>query len=262
MNRFEFYSKLDDFNSLSHKQSPLYGKQNPNAAYYKRIGQPGNYRYFKTKEEYDSYLRSKEQHSYSAEQAEKENKDRKIFEAKKRGKEALIKSTSDIAKNIYDNFDIKKYYNEGDDPQTVLNRIKEDGIFDEIKKNMKILYDNGYVTFDNYDNDGRGAKGWHFKDGSIANGMDIYEKIKDASWEYKDLGSVFSKLLSKNFEDSLYPPNYDPNKIYLTGATVFPDEIKEYAKKELGVDLSGDKQKILTKEQYEKINDYRKKIFG
>lgn len=59
MTRFEFYGNLNkyhDGNSLSHKQSPLYGKQNPNAKYYRREGQPGNYRYFKTKEEYDTYM--------------------------------------------------------------------------------------------------------------------------------------------------------------------------------------------------------------
>lgn len=60
MTRFEFYGNLNkyhDTNSLSHKQSPLYGKQNPNAKYYKRIGEPGNYTYFKTKADWDAHVR-------------------------------------------------------------------------------------------------------------------------------------------------------------------------------------------------------------
>lgn len=60
MTRFEFYGNLNkyyDGNSLSHKQSPLYGKQNPNAKYYKRIGEPGNYTYFQTKADWDAHVR-------------------------------------------------------------------------------------------------------------------------------------------------------------------------------------------------------------
>lgn len=80
MTRFEFYGNLNkyhDGNSLSHKQSPLYGKQNPNAKYYKRTGQPGNYRYFQTKEEFDSYMDNLMNKNKSADIAKKNEERRR-----------------------------------------------------------------------------------------------------------------------------------------------------------------------------------------
>ena len=46
-NRFEFYD------SLQHAESSLKGEQRENVKYYKREGEPGSYRYYYTKEEYD-----------------------------------------------------------------------------------------------------------------------------------------------------------------------------------------------------------------
>lgn len=48
------YEQLMKSRTLIHAQNPLYGQQNPNAKYYKREGQPGKYRYYYTKEEYDA----------------------------------------------------------------------------------------------------------------------------------------------------------------------------------------------------------------
>ena len=48
------YEQLMNSRTLIHAQNPLYGQQNPNAKYYKREGQPGKYRYYYTKEEYDA----------------------------------------------------------------------------------------------------------------------------------------------------------------------------------------------------------------
>ena len=60
MNRNEFYNniqKYKDSQKVEHSAfaSKLLGKVMDNAKYYKRIGNPGNYRYFYTKEEYDAF---------------------------------------------------------------------------------------------------------------------------------------------------------------------------------------------------------------
>ena len=56
----KFYEEVTTNGTLIHAQSALYGQQRDNVDYYKRIGEPGKYRYFYTKEEYDSYMKDKE----------------------------------------------------------------------------------------------------------------------------------------------------------------------------------------------------------
>lgn len=55
MNRNAFYDNLREYNenSLTHA-SALYGTKRANTKYYKREGQPGNYKYYYTKEEWDA----------------------------------------------------------------------------------------------------------------------------------------------------------------------------------------------------------------
>lgn len=100
MTRFEFYGNLNkyhDNNSLSHKQSPLYGKQNPNAKYYKRIGEPGNYRYFKTKEEYDTYMKNANAAAHEGDRYKESDKRIQRYNAAKQtiaNREAEIKAAT------------------------------------------------------------------------------------------------------------------------------------------------------------------------
>ena len=100
MTRFEFYGNLNkyhDTNSLSHMQSPLYGKQNPNAKYYKRIGEPGNYRYFKTKEEYDTYMKNANAAAHEGDRYKESDKRIQRYNAAKQtiaNREAEIKAAT------------------------------------------------------------------------------------------------------------------------------------------------------------------------
>ena len=100
MTRFEFYGNLNkyhDANSLSHMQSPLYGKQNPNAKYYKRIGEPGNYRYFKTKEEYDTYMKNANAAAHEGDRYKESDKRIQRYNAAKQtiaNREAEIKAAT------------------------------------------------------------------------------------------------------------------------------------------------------------------------
>ena len=69
MNRHEFYDCLNTYKALEHKADPLLGYQNPNAKYYKREGEPGHYRYYYTKEEYDAAHNPNGSANAAAEQA-------------------------------------------------------------------------------------------------------------------------------------------------------------------------------------------------
>lgn len=56
MNKFEMFDAINKYkDGLSHAQSKLYGTSQTDAKYYKRIGKPGSYRYFYTKEAWDAY---------------------------------------------------------------------------------------------------------------------------------------------------------------------------------------------------------------
>lgn len=52
------YNDLVNTGMLIHAQNPLYGQQRDNTKYYKREGEPGKYRYYYTKEEYDAAHKS------------------------------------------------------------------------------------------------------------------------------------------------------------------------------------------------------------
>lgn len=78
MNRNEFYNNIQKYKEnqkVEHSAfaSKLLGKVMDNAKYYKRIGNPGNYKYFYTKEEYDAFL-DKNKSGAAAEAAREANK--------------------------------------------------------------------------------------------------------------------------------------------------------------------------------------------
>ena len=54
--RAKFYDSLKKYNALQHVKSPMYGLQQDEVKYYKREGEPGNYRYYWTKEEWDAHV--------------------------------------------------------------------------------------------------------------------------------------------------------------------------------------------------------------
>lgn len=55
--RAKFYDSLKNYNSLQHaNKNPMYGLEYDEHSYYKREGEPGNYRYYWTKQEYEAHL--------------------------------------------------------------------------------------------------------------------------------------------------------------------------------------------------------------
>lgn len=55
--RAKFYDSLKNYNALQHKQTnSMYGLEYDEHSYYKREGEPGNYRYYWTKQEYEAHL--------------------------------------------------------------------------------------------------------------------------------------------------------------------------------------------------------------
>ena len=92
MNIIEFYSKKTKY-ELEH--SSLKGTKRDDANYYMREGQPGNYRYYKTKAEWDAHVEAQKRNAWEAEQ-------------KKKKTDELVKnikplSTQDIINVSFDN---------------------------------------------------------------------------------------------------------------------------------------------------------------
>lgn len=55
--RAKFYDSLKNYNSLQHaNKNSMYGLEYDEHSYYKREGEPGNYRYYWTKQEYEAHL--------------------------------------------------------------------------------------------------------------------------------------------------------------------------------------------------------------
>lgn len=54
--RAKFYDSLKNYNSLQHVKNSMYGLEYDEHSYYKREGEPGNYRYYWTKQEYEAHL--------------------------------------------------------------------------------------------------------------------------------------------------------------------------------------------------------------
>lgn len=55
--RAKFYDSLKNYNSLQHaNKNSMYGLEYDEHSYYKREGEPGNYRYYWTKQEYETHL--------------------------------------------------------------------------------------------------------------------------------------------------------------------------------------------------------------
>ena len=195
-----------------------------------------------------------------AEKEKQQEEEKKIKEAESKGKKALLNATFDKANEVYDNLDMSKYYEEGDDAQTVINKMKKDGLLDEIKKNMKILYDQGYVSYSHTPNET--PESWllgmedYDRKGPHTTGLDIYDKIKDSLYDIQDLSGTDYKKILNEIHKYLLPPNYDPEKVYIDGAAAFPDKVEKYAKNKLGIDLSKREQKILTQEEWDKLQDY------
>lgn len=61
MNKYDYYDNLKKYkkNYLQHAKSKLYGIQQDDHQYYKRIGEPGNYRYFYSKDQWDAYQKER-----------------------------------------------------------------------------------------------------------------------------------------------------------------------------------------------------------
>ena len=95
MTRNEYYGNLmlykkNHKDSLEHSSS-LLNRFMENTKYYKRIGQPGKYRYFYTKEEYDAYANNEAKKSGAAAEAARQAQNRNAYEVQKSTKVATGK---------------------------------------------------------------------------------------------------------------------------------------------------------------------------
>ena len=107
MTRNEYYGNLmlykkNHKDSLEHSSS-LLNRFMENTKYYKRIGQPGKYRYFYTKEEYDAYANNEAKKSGAAADASREAKERNAYERNKLNPAVRFKQGIDQAINYNKN---------------------------------------------------------------------------------------------------------------------------------------------------------------
>lgn len=98
MTRNEYYGNLmlykkNHKDSLEHSSS-LLNRFMENTKYYKRIGQPGKYRYFYTKEEYDAYANNEAKKSGAAADAARQAQNRNAYEVQKGTKVAAGKGSN------------------------------------------------------------------------------------------------------------------------------------------------------------------------
>ena len=98
MTRNEYYGNLmlykkNHKDSLEHSSS-LLNRFMENTKYYKRIGQPGKYRYFYSKEEYDAYANNEAKKSGAAADAARQAQNRNVYETQKATKVAAGKGSN------------------------------------------------------------------------------------------------------------------------------------------------------------------------
>lgn len=179
------YDQLMNSHTLIHAQNPLYGQQNPNAKYYKREGEPGKYRYYYTKEEYDAA------HSNgNAADANREAQARSTYETNKKienyKNKQNVTNTSSNARENNSQADFTKKFSDiaRQSPEAAAKEIINDD-------NTKIK------TFYNKIDDGfrKGIIVWkngRFEMGEDASDSD-YENIKDEIESYSDQLEKFVK---------------------------------------------------------------------
>ena len=163
MNRFEFYSNAHDY-ELSHSSvfDRAKGYFHKNHLYYKRIGNPNNYKYFYTEDEYNKYMKSTP-HSYAKEEAARKYVpvNTKTYEENIKSKEDAIKEGQKSAfDQIYKNMQ-QKYFDANDKYDDTLNSIidkyidKDASLFkqrDQANELIDKVYETHLNNTDNPDN--------------------------------------------------------------------------------------------------------------
>ena len=173
------YEQLMKSRTLVHAQNPLYGQQLQNTKYYKREGEPGHYRYYYTKEEWDA---AHKQGNASTE-ANREAQERQQYETNKKienykNKQNVTNTSSNTRENNLQADFTKKFSDIArQSPEAAAKEIVND-------ENTKIK------TLYNKVNDGfrKGIITWkngRFEKGENASDSD-YENIKNEIETYSD----------------------------------------------------------------------------
>lgn len=241
MDRNTFYNNLKDY-EYSHKymtntdylqhsgQSALLGTQRENVNYYKREGEPGHYRYYYTKEEYDTAHKNNETPQESNNSNNRKNKSAKS-QAQKGNQKQPKYSDMQMANKI-NNAKINKTY--------------EKKFVDTIKGIDKMSPEDRVTEYKNYlkDPDNYTEKTFitnrltKLSDGGNVN-LNLRPEIStkeliDAGWKKKDVGNgyatVFSSTYSNEDEDTFYnftPIIMDPETGEYLGC-MGPKEFEQY----------------------------------
>lgn len=241
MDRNTFYNNLKDY-ECSHKymnntdylqhsgQSALLGTQRENVTYYKREGEPGNYRYYYTKEEYDAAHKNNETTQESNNSNNIKNKSAKVQAQKVNQKQSKY-SNIQMANKI-NNAKINKTYE-----KKFVDIIKD---IDKMSPEDRVTeYKNYLKDPDNYTEEtfitNRLTK---LGDGGNVN-LNLRPEIStkeliDAGWKKKDVGNgyatVFSSTYANEDEDTFYnftPIIMDPETGEYLGC-MGPKEFEQY----------------------------------
>lgn len=204
MNRYDFYSNLNNKNTLMHHSS-LYGKERENVKYYKRIGEPGKYIYFYTKEEWDAYNNNQRASADNAKGAGAQYQ--KWLNEQKNKKSVYDENTQ---KQKYNNADKKnKYDKEFVEAIQYMDNTSKEKRLEEYKKYLQnpIEYPKEYLN--NMLNE-------YSKGGSVdlTNRPEIDSKLLiDAG--YEEAGEGYATLYSSAFsnEDETVTCNFTPIQV-------------------------------------------------
>lgn len=233
MNRFEFYSNVQKYekNKLNHSTlgDKAKGYMQDKHLYYKRIGNPGNYKYFYTKEEYDNFAKGQSNKSGAAAEAEREAAKRERYNDYKKTMNELGYSDADVVKNIT-RLSQNKWAKEAEKVKEASEKLKQ------IEKERKEKYNEKVKEYTEKENKMKQELSDNYN-----NIKELYDDIYKATGTKKDLiVEELKKKLGDDYDidaDSLYwSENFEDaieykNKVYDRAEKILTDAIVDWDNK-------------------------------
>ena len=192
-----YYEEVTSNGTLIHAQSPLYGEQRENTKYYKREGDPGNYKYYYTKEEWDAAHKTKNPNS-------SESNPKRISVDEESGKVTIHDDQTGESKKTNVTLDQFIQGSKMEDDRKIERTAKESGLKAGVKA---LLKDERMEEFFTQFEGGFENHGWTLNyDGTIS-GMteddENYVKgVQDWAKKFKDSTGV-DLYGSKEFQDAV-----------------------------------------------------------
>lgn len=192
-----YYEEVTSNGTLIHAQSALYGTERENTKYYKREGDPGNYKYYYTKEEWDAAHKTKNSNS-------SESNPKRISVDEESGKVTIHDDQTGESKKTNVTLDQFIQGSKMEDDRKIERTAKESGLSAGVKT---LLKDERMQEFFDQFEGGFENNGWTLNyDGTIS-GMteddeNYVKSVQDWAKKFKDSTGV-DLYGSKEFQDAV-----------------------------------------------------------